>query len=69
MIPKFDDLISMKDLRPISLCNVFYKIIAKVFANRLKKVLPKYILDNVLVAFEILHYMKYKTKGNRGMLL
>jgi hypothetical protein len=71
----------MKDLRPISLCNVLYKMISKVLVNMLKRCLDKCvsqeqsafvegrsILDNALIAIEVIHAIKRKTKGQRGEL-
>jgi len=65
----------MKDWLPIAFCNVLYKIISKVLANRLKGVLSqcifdnqstfvsgKSILDNAMVAIEVIHFMKTKTR-------
>jgi hypothetical protein len=43
LFSKKDNPESMKDLRPISLCNVLYKTIYKVLVNRMKSVLSKCI--------------------------
>ena len=68
LVPKAKNPQKITKFRPISLCIVIYKIMSKVLANRLKKILPKVIseaqsafvlgmliTDNVLVAFETMH--------------
>lgn len=67
LIPKVKNLKLVSKYRPISLCNVLYKKISKVLANRLNKILSHIITkhqsaftksclisDNILVAFETL---------------
>lgn len=69
----------MRDLRPISLCNVIYKIVLKVLANRMKVVLSKCIsqeqsasisqrsiVDNAIAGIETIHHMKCKTSRKVG---
>ena len=45
MIPKVERPTRMTELRPISLCNVGYKIISKVLCQRLKSCLPRLISE------------------------
>lgn len=80
LIPKIKVPQTMGDLRPISLCNVLVRILSKVMTNRLKACLNEIIsenqsafiegrllTDNALIAFEINHYMKRRTQGNKGL--
>eukprot|EP00253_Pinus_taeda_P005903 PITA_05903 len=46
LIPKEKGASNFNRFRPISLCNIGYKLITNVIANRLKHILPKIILEN-----------------------
>ncbi|GJZ36016.1 putative RNA-directed DNA polymerase [Tanacetum coccineum] len=50
LVPKIDDPLSLNDYRPISLIGRQYKIIAKLFANRLSTVISS-VVSNVQMAF------------------
>jgi len=50
LIPKVQDSQSLNQYRPISLIGSIYKIVAKLLAKRLKRVMPN-IIDERLIAF------------------
>eukprot|EP00253_Pinus_taeda_P033428 PITA_33428 len=72
LIPKKENAMPLDGFQPIVLCNVVYKIISKVIANRLKPLLPsliseeqtcyvegRQILNNIIQAHEVVHSLKF----------
>ncbi|XP_019153457.1 PREDICTED: uncharacterized protein LOC109149921 [Ipomoea nil] len=71
----------MNDLRSIALCNTLYKLLSKILANRIKSLLTsivsesqsalvpgRLISDNIMLAYEINHYLKRKNQGKLGFV-
>lgn len=82
LIPKGNNVVSVNQYKPISLCNVLYKTISKIFANKLKQILHKLISlwqiafisgrkiqEDLFLAQEILHAMKNKKGKTSWMAL
>ena len=46
LIPKEKEAKTFDRFRPISLCNIGYKVITKIIASRLKHILPRIISEN-----------------------
>ena len=80
LIPKVKQPEKLKDLRPISLCNVLYKRVSKVLVDRPKKdlldiisplqsafVLGHMITDNMLLAYELTHHINNRRGGAGGL--
>lgn len=72
LIPKGNEPQCIKDYRPISLCNVIYKVISKLLVNRLRPFLDdlisesqsafvpgRMITDNAIIAFECFHKISH----------
>ena len=82
-IPKVPNTAELKDMRPISLCSVQYKIISRIICDRLKQVLPdivsdtqgafvagRLITDNIIVAHEMDHGLRTSKKvGETSMTI
>lgn len=77
LIPKIKHPHKVGDYKSINLCNVIYKIIGNVLANRLKRILHhiisptqsafipnRRITNNILIAYEIMHTLNSQPKGN-----
>ncbi|KAK2640774.1 hypothetical protein Ddye_022537 [Dipteronia dyeriana] len=80
LIPKIKNLESLKDYKPISLVGSIYKVVAKILANRLKRVMnaligktqmafvnKRQIVDSFVIAEEVIY--SWKKDGKGGLLV
>ena len=81
LIPKTDSPTSVSQFRPISLCNVIYRIIFKILVNRVKPFLPccvsanqsafipgRHITDNIMIAHEFIHCLNNRRGGTNAFM-
>ncbi|XP_057986580.1 uncharacterized protein LOC131171138 [Hevea brasiliensis] len=83
LVPKVKQVQTMKDLHPIGLCNVLYKIIFKILTSRLQPFMNaiigdeqsaftkgQLIFDNILLGHELMHSLRLRKQGKKyGMAL
>ncbi|KAL5540368.1 hypothetical protein UlMin_043037 [Ulmus minor] len=81
LLPKVKCPTHMIEFRPISLCNVLYKITSKMLAMRMRSVMDsiiseeqsafipgRLISDNAIIGFECLHALKRRRSKKKGFL-
>ena len=82
LLPKDGDKLQVKNLRPITLLYRSYKVIAKLLANRIAKVLDgiifvtrtrfikgKFKLKNLVTSWEAMHWAKADNQNSAMILL
>ena len=81
LVPKSTEVERMSGFRPISCCNDVYKVVSKILARRLEKLLPSMIspsqyvfvkvrllMENVLLTTELVHGFGSKNASPSGLL-
>ncbi|KAK4254647.1 hypothetical protein QN277_010000 [Acacia crassicarpa] len=78
LIPKVNNPEGVSHYRPLGLCNVSYKIIAKIMTNRMKELMSRIISpnqrafiagrmiqDNIILTHEAFHYLKHRRPSRK----
>lgn len=80
LIPKIPKPEHISQFWPIGLCNTIYKLVTKSLVNKIKSALPhlisinqssfvsgRHIIDNIIIAQEMIHTMR-NLKGKKGFM-